>query len=196
MRRWLASDGGCASLWPRTGAPRRYQSSLGNEPYDVCLSRLKRSFAGEVASADRTDHISLRRFRLPFPCCLAASGLQIGLQDRRLICSSCTLPNLPQRPFLGVRHRVRARQAAGYRHGLDTRDPIRQHIRAHLGRRAGVAGLAPTPCERRDSDHAGRPGVAVLKLSSGDPSHQAMADCRRAKRIRWKIAETSINYAV
>jgi hypothetical protein len=39
--------------------------SLGYEPYDVRLSRLKASLAGAVASADRTDPIPLRRLRLP-----------------------------------------------------------------------------------------------------------------------------------
>jgi len=59
---------------------------LGYEPYDIGLSRLKPSLAGAVASADRTNPISPCRLRLPFSPCLAASGLQIGLQNRRLIC--------------------------------------------------------------------------------------------------------------
>jgi hypothetical protein len=38
---------------------------LGYEPYDMCLPRLGPSPAGVVTSADRTDPVSLRRFRLP-----------------------------------------------------------------------------------------------------------------------------------
>jgi hypothetical protein len=40
---------------------------LGYEPYDVCLCRLEPSLVTALASADRTDHISLRRLRLPRP---------------------------------------------------------------------------------------------------------------------------------
>ena len=39
--------------------------SLGYEPYDACLCRLGLSLAGMVTSADRIDHISLGRLRLP-----------------------------------------------------------------------------------------------------------------------------------
>jgi hypothetical protein len=59
---------------------------LGYEPYDMRLPRLKPSLADAVTSADRTDLISLGRLRLPVSGCLAASGLQNGLQNRRLIC--------------------------------------------------------------------------------------------------------------
>jgi len=46
MRRWPVFDWAVAPwFWPRTGAPRRCQSSLGYEPYDVCLPRLRRSSA-------------------------------------------------------------------------------------------------------------------------------------------------------
>jgi len=38
---------------------------LGYEPYDARLPRLRLSLAGAATSADRTDHISLRRLRLP-----------------------------------------------------------------------------------------------------------------------------------
>jgi hypothetical protein len=87
------SDGGCASLWPRTGAPGRYQSSLGYEPYDALLWRLELSRAGVVTSADRTGPISLCRLRLPVSPDCAVSGLQIGLQvSTRLIYGSLHFP--------------------------------------------------------------------------------------------------------
>ena len=59
---------------------------LGYEPYDIGLYRLKPSLTGAVTSADRTDPISHRRLRPPVSSCPAASGLQIGLQNRLLIC--------------------------------------------------------------------------------------------------------------
>ena len=43
MRRWPAPDRWFASLWPRIGAPRRCQSPLGYEYYDVPLCRLEES---------------------------------------------------------------------------------------------------------------------------------------------------------
>ena len=65
---------------------------LGYELYDARLWRLGLSRAGMVAWADRTDPISLCRLRLPVSPGCAASGLQIGLQDTRLIYGSLHSP--------------------------------------------------------------------------------------------------------
>ena len=48
----------------RVLARRGCQSSLGYEPYDIGLCRLRQSLAGAVTSTDRTDPISLCRVRL------------------------------------------------------------------------------------------------------------------------------------
>ena len=65
---------------------------LGYEPYEIALWRLKPSLANAVTSADRTDPISLRRLRLPRLKLSAASGLQIGLQNRLSICRAGSAP--------------------------------------------------------------------------------------------------------
>jgi hypothetical protein len=53
---------------------------LGYEPYDVCLCRLAWSQVAVLISADRTDPSRSVDSVSPVSCCLAASGLQIGLQ--------------------------------------------------------------------------------------------------------------------
>ena len=58
MRRWPVSTGVCASFWPRIGASRRGQSSLGYEPYDVRLCRF------DTVSALRAD-LGVRARMLP-----------------------------------------------------------------------------------------------------------------------------------
>jgi hypothetical protein len=85
------------------------------------------------------------------------SGLQIGLQNRRLLCSSRTLPALPWLPSLGARH-----QATAKRHGLNARDasppvtpdagprrPGRHHrcgpVRGHRPRRCPAQAPPPNP---------------------------------------------------
>jgi hypothetical protein len=71
---------------------------LGYEPYDARLLRPRPSLAD--VRPRRTGQIPSRSvgFVSPVSHCLAASGLQIGLQNRRLICSSCT----PRLPSLGA----------------------------------------------------------------------------------------------
>ena len=67
---------------------------LGYEPYDVCLWRPEQSLAGVVTPADRTAPSRSVGSVSPVSYCLVASGLQIGLQNRLLICSF-THPPLP-----------------------------------------------------------------------------------------------------
>src|SRR6516225_2471433 len=72
------------------------------------LWRLGPSLVGGVTSADRTDPVSYRP---------AASGLQIGLQHRRLICSSRTFTTFTRmRPLVraGGGYPPRGRAAAEY----------------------------------------------------------------------------------
>ena len=77
--------------------------------HTTCVSGVSGSLSrGVVTSMDRTDPISLGRLRLPR---LAASGLQIGLQNSRSICSfqHPSAPFRRCRPW--TRQRVRTRQA-------------------------------------------------------------------------------------
>ena len=64
---------------------------MGYEQYDIRLWSLRESLTDAVTSADGTDHIAVGRSRLPRSTRFAASGLQIGLRNSRLICGSCTL---------------------------------------------------------------------------------------------------------
>jgi hypothetical protein len=72
------SDLRFASFWPRTGAPRRCQTSLGYEPYDARLWRLWPSSVSPLASA------SLRREAVSDLLCL----LRLSLSRR----VPCTIP--------------------------------------------------------------------------------------------------------
>jgi hypothetical protein len=82
----------------------------------------------------------------PVSPCPVASGLQIGLQNRRLICSSTTFPALPQLPAAipGAPHPVRARRTTSppVMPDAEPRRPGRHHRRQACTR----ASTAPLSC--------------------------------------------------
>ena len=61
---------------------------LGYEHYDVRLRRLKQSLVTALTSADLRHEVDSVLPCLPVSSCPAASGLQIGLQDRFPACGS------------------------------------------------------------------------------------------------------------
>src|SRR5690349_14070461 len=65
--------------------------SLGYEPYDARLGHLGRPLVTTLTSTNLRHEVLLSLLRLPRSSAgPAASGLQIGLRNRRLICSSRT----------------------------------------------------------------------------------------------------------
>jgi hypothetical protein len=138
---------------------------LGYEPYDAHPCRLGLSLAGVVTSADRPGPSRSVGSVSPVSYCLAASGLQIGLQNRLLICRfPAPLRALLWLPSLGARHRVRTRQATARRRGLDTRRVASGRARRQAARRPvaiTAAGSAPghRP-HRRQSSPSPNPAAA------------------------------------
>ena len=116
-----------------------------------CLCRLGRSLAGAVTSADRTDHISLRRLRLP----------RLGLSRRVRFTNRFTeqaidlrFPHPPALPWLpSLRHRVglAKRLPSGTASTRDASPPSRARRRA-----------APRPCHHRCRVCTWAPPAAVL----------------------------------
>ena len=106
-----------------------------------------------MTSADRTDHLSLRRLRLP----------RFGLSRRVRFTNRFTEQAIdlqfpaPSAPFYGcrpwARHRVGTRQATAKRHGLDTRRVAPSRARRQA---------APRPCHHRCRVCTWAPPAAVL----------------------------------
>jgi hypothetical protein len=90
------------------------------------LWRPGQSLAGVVNSADKPDPISLGRLRLPVSSCPAASGLQIGLQNRLLICSSLTplRPSMAAIPGRGTMSGLAKRLPSGTASTRDASPPV------------------------------------------------------------------------
>jgi hypothetical protein len=101
---------------------------LGYEPYDARLWCLGQSLVGVVTSADRTDPVSLRRFRLP---CLVLSR-RVRFTNRfteQAIDLRSRTPSRPSRAASLGLCRVRARQATSppVMPHAEPRRPCRHH---------------------------------------------------------------------
>lgn len=99
----------------RALARRGCHSSLGYEPYDVCLCRLAQSPVTGLISMDWGVRWPLARSVSLVSSRTAASGLQIGVQDRLLTCGFPTLPFGASRTpaCRSSRHRWLTRTRAG-----------------------------------------------------------------------------------
>jgi len=138
MHRWLVSDRRLrfvvAACWRAEAASRRWVMS-----HTTSVSAVSGSL-WRVRWPRRTGQIPSRSVGSvsSVSSCLAASGLQIGLQNRLLI---CTFPH-PPRPSVaavpGARHCSRPRQATAKRRGLDTQRVASAHARHRAARRPVV----------------------------------------------------------